>query len=452
MNVLSRWLVWCLLGVGLSTMSDGAVGALPKAAGPMTPAQIDALARRALETFHVPGMAIGIVKDDQLIFARGYGVRTVGGQEPVDADTVFAIGSNTKAFTTAALAILVDEGKLHWEDKVIDLLPGFQLMDPWVTREFTVRDLLTHRSGLGLGAGDLLFVPSTDFTRAEVIHALRYLKPVTSFRSEFAYDNLLYMVAGELIPAVTGESWEHFVDSRLLAPMGMHGCASGPETLPAGAPLASPHGMVEGVVRVVQPLDLKVAAPAGAIHCSINGMSRWLRTQLAHGRMPEGGQLFSAQRQQEMWSPYTLIPVGGAHAAMTHTHFQTYGLGWGLQDYFGYQRISHNGGVLGMVTHVSMIPELGLGVVVLTNQEDPGPLLTIADQILESYATSERHDWITLVKQQMDARAAALEKAESEGTPKAIAQPDAAAHRFPSPRTHERRTTWPPICTCSRPA
>jgi CubicO group peptidase (beta-lactamase class C family) len=427
MRIRLQDLVLGVVGIGLAIVACTAGAATVPAPKPMSPAQIDGLVNEAMQAFHVPGISVGIVKDGKLIFARGYGVRTVGSNDPVDADTVFAIGSNTKAFTTAALSILVDEGKLHWEDKVIDLLPGFQLMDPWVTREFTVRDLLTHRSGLGLGAGDLMFVPETDFSRAEVIHALRYLKPVTSFRSQFAYDNLLYMVAGELIPAVTGQSWEHFVDTRLIGPLGMTGCASGPDALPASAKLATPHSMIDGTVRAVKPLEVKVAAPAGAIHCNISGMARWVSTQLAGGKMPDGGQLFSAARHEEMWTPQTLIPIGGPRAAMTRTHFEAYALGWGLNDFYGYERVSHNGGVLGMVTHVSLMPELGLGVIVLTNQEDPGPLMTIADQILESYASNERHDWVALTKTALDQAAASALAAEAEQTPKpADVQPDAA--------------------------
>jgi len=383
-----------------------AVGAAFAAGTPrptgLTPAEIDALVTRSMRTFDVPGVAVGIVRDGRLIFAKGYGVRTQGGHEPVDADTIFAIGSNTKAFTTAALALLVDEGKLRWDDKVTDILPDFQLHDPWVTREFTVRDLLTHRSGLGLGAGDLLFVPSTDFSRKEVIHALRFLKPQTSFRSEFAYDNLLYMVAGELIPPLTGLSWERFVETRLLAPLGMTGCAAGAAGVPADH-LASPHAVVDGVVTVVKPLDVSVAAPAGAIHCSVAGMARWMNLQLAEGKLPDGHALFSADRSHEMWTPQTLLPVSRRAEALTHTHFSTYALGWGIEDFDGYRHISHNGGVSGMVTHVSLLPELGLGVVVLTNQESPGPIVAIPNAILESYASTERHDWVTLIAEQLKA-------------------------------------------------
>src|SRR5450432_3507288 len=182
--------------------------------GPLKAAEIDRLVAGAMAEFSVAAITVGNVKDGKLVFAKGYGVRESGRPAAVDPDTLFAIGSNTKAFTTAALAILVDEGKLRWDDPVIDHLPDFRMADPYVTREFTIRDLLTHRSGLGLGAGDLLFVPATDFTRRDVLHALRFLKPVTSFRSQFAYDNLLYVVAGEVVAAASGMSWEEFVSAR----------------------------------------------------------------------------------------------------------------------------------------------------------------------------------------------------------------------------------------------
>src|ERR1700733_8641828 len=195
-------------------------------APPISPAAIDATVARAMRAFQVPGMAVGIVKDGKLLYAKGYGVREVGKPGRVDADTLFQIGSNTKAFTAAALAILVDEGKIHWDDRVIDYLPQFRMYDPYVTREFTIRDLLTHRSGLGLGAGDLMFWPTTDFSRAEVMRGLRYLKPASGFRSEYAYDNLLYMVAGQIIPAVTGKSWEDFITERIFGPLQMRPCAA----------------------------------------------------------------------------------------------------------------------------------------------------------------------------------------------------------------------------------
>ena len=215
-------------------------------------ADVDAAATRAMKAFAVPGIAVGIVKDGHLVFARGYGVRAVGQAAAVDPDTMFAIGSNTKAFTSAALAILVDEGKLRWDDRVIDYLPDFRMWDPYVTREFTIRDVLTHRSGLGLGAGDLMFVTPTDFTRRDIIHGLRYLKPASSFRSQFAYDNLMYAVAGQVVEAASGQSWEDFVTQRIFAPLHMDGCAVSRDRL-HGDNVAAPHLAEEGTMHTIPP-------------------------------------------------------------------------------------------------------------------------------------------------------------------------------------------------------
>src|SRR5499433_4262782 len=185
------------------------------------PPDLDAYVARALKEFDVPGLAVAVVKDGKVALVKGYGVRKLGEPAPVDEQTLFGIASNTKAFTAAALAILVDEGKISWDDPVTRHLPSFQLYDPYVTREMTIRDLLTHRSGLGLGAGDLLFWPPSDYSREEIIRRFRYVKPASSFRSRYAYDNVLYMIAGQIIPAVTGKSWDDFIKERIFSPLGM---------------------------------------------------------------------------------------------------------------------------------------------------------------------------------------------------------------------------------------
>jgi CubicO group peptidase (beta-lactamase class C family) len=364
----------------------------------ISPAQIDQTVSRAMETFSVPGLAVGIVKDGKLVFAKGYGVRELGQPAKVDPDTLFAIGSNTKAFTTAALAMLVEEGKLGWDDRVIDHLPDFRLYDPYVTREFTVRDLVTHRSGLGLGAGDLLFVPSTDFSREQIIHALRYLKPASSFRDRFAYDNLLYVAAGQIILAVTNMSWEEFVARRILHPLRMEPCAVNVQSETDRSNVASRHAKVDGRVTVVPAEDFPVVGPAGTIQCNINGLAKWLETQLAGGKSPSGEQLFSTVQRDEMWSPQTILPNSSPLNPLTRTHFTAYGLGWRLEDFHGYKRVQHSGGVLGTVTYVNMLPELNLGVIVLTNQEDTAPMNAIALRILEAYVGAPPKDWVALLQ------------------------------------------------------
>jgi CubicO group peptidase (beta-lactamase class C family) len=376
----------------------------PRSAMPISPEQIDSTVVSAMKAFQVPGVAVGIVKDGKLIFAKGYGVREAGKAGRVDADTLFQIGSNTKAFTAAALAILVDEGRIHWDDKVVDYLPQFRLYDPYVTREFTIRDLLTHRSGLGLGAGDLMFFPATDMSREEIIHGLRYLKPASSFRSRFDYDNLLYMVAGQIIPATTGKSWEDFLTDRILGPLRMTPCAASYGRIRDRSNLAAPHVVSSGEAKPVAVINMDAIGPAGTINCSINGMAEWLKIQLAGGRTPTGQQLFGAERGREMWTLTTPMPVSPLLSTMYRTHFSGYGLGWFLSDAQGYERVNHTGGVLGSVTWVSMIPELNLGVLVFTNQQNVGAIESIGGQILDAYLGVAQRDWVAIAKGLMEER------------------------------------------------
>jgi CubicO group peptidase (beta-lactamase class C family) len=379
----------------LAILAGSALAATPD---PLKTVDIDRLVERTMAVYQVPGIAVGIVKDGRLVFAKGYGVRELGKPGAVDPDTLFAIASNSKAFTTAALSILVDEGKLHWDDHVIDYLPDFRLYDPYVTREFTIRDLLTHRSGLGLGAGDLLFFPNTDFDRKDVLHALKYLKPVTSFRSAYAYDNNLYIVAGQIIPAVTGESWEDFVTSRILEPLHMAPCVVSQARLTDRSNIASPHAPVEGKVVPIQPDDTRMAAAAGGFQCNVTGLAKWEITQLGHGQAKNGPRIFSEAQGQEMWKPQTIIHPTGKRAELTRSHFAAYGLGWGLEDYNGYKRVSHSGGLDGMVTYQSLIPELNLGVIVLTNAQEGEAFTTIALQITDAYTGGAKRDWVTIIQ------------------------------------------------------
>ena len=350
-----------------------------------------------------PGMSVVIVEGGQTVFAKGFGVRKLGGTERVDADTIFPNGSTGKAFTTAALATLVDEGKIGWDDKVTDRLPGFQMYDPYVTREMTIRDLLVHRSGLGLGAGDLLFVPRTNLSRAESVRRLRYIKPATSFRSGYAYDNVLYMVAGQLIEAVTGQRWEEYVHDHVLVPAGMtHSTTDGPARF-AEPDRANPHARTTQVVRGVGPLaplderdELgRNAAPAGGMAVSANDMGRWLQIQLAHGALPGGGRLFSEAQSAEMWKPTVIQPIsdrGGELSALT-PNFETYALGWDVRDYRGVKIVSHGGAVLGFQASVVMIPSKNVGFAMLINSEDGEILLGLQNELLDHYLGAPANDW-----------------------------------------------------------
>jgi CubicO group peptidase (beta-lactamase class C family) len=353
----------------------------------------------------VPGMAIAIVENDRVTFARGFGVRAIGGSEAVDADTIFPTGSTGKAFTVAALGILVDEGRIGWDDRVIDRLPGFQMYDSWVTREMTIRDLLVHRSGLGLGEGDLLFVPRTNLTRAESVRRLRYLKPHTSFRSGFAYDNVLYMVAGQLIEAVTGKTWEKFVAERVLRPAGMlHSTTDEPERF-ANPDRAYPHARLDGPIRGVGTQVMlderdelgRNGAPAGGLTGSANDMARWLEIQLDGGRLPEGsGQLFSAAAHEQMWTPVMLEPIQALPAPLKATEpmFNAYALGWDIQDYGGTKIIWHGGAVFGFLTAVVLIPEKHVGFSIEINSEDGEIIRGLMFELLDHYLGRPHVDWV----------------------------------------------------------
>lgn len=386
------------LALILSLLTAPAFAAPPTPAGlPIgaRPQDIDRLAVRIQQKFAVPGMAVAIVKDGKVLFAKGYGVREAGKSDKVDTATLFGIGSNTKAFTTAALAILVDEGKLSWDDKVIDRLPSFRLYDPYVTREVTIRDILTHRSGLGLGSGDLMLFPPSDFTRVEIIHNLRYFAPASSFRSKLAYDNLLYIVAGELVPAVTGDSWETFVQTRILDKLG-GGCAATLSLVQGDRKIAIPHVMVGDKITVVTPDPSTAYDPAGSIECNADGMAAWMALQLADGRFQDGTALFSTAQHKEMWTPQTIITPLPETAAMTRTHFRSYGLGWFVEDYEGAQRVWHTGGLVGMVSAVSLFPEQHLGIVVLTNQQTGGRA-AMMQALQDAMLGRPARDWVTIV-------------------------------------------------------
>ncbi len=359
----------------------------------LTEEQLDQYVEKAMSVFDIPGIAVGIIKDGDIQHLKGYGVREVGKDAKVDGDTLYAIASNSKAFTAAALAILVDDGVLEWDDKVIDFLPDFRLMDPWVTREFTIRDLLTHRSGMGLGAGDLMFWPSTFVTREEIIHNARYLKMVSGFRTAYAYDNLLYVVAGEVIAAAAGVSYEEFVDSRIMNQLAMgSGCHADITNLSDDNNIAIPHVIVDGGLRRAGRLNEEgepmVIAAAGGIQCSARAMMNWLNMHLN-----DGAGLMSKKQHEEMWRPQTIMRISDTDKNWHGTNFTAYGLGFRLKDYHGLKHVSHTGGLLGMVTYIVMIPKEHLGIVVFTNQENGSAMRAIMEIILQTYLDAGDVDW-----------------------------------------------------------
>lgn len=422
-----------LAGVCWAVVAAGALAEPPKDLD----AQIDAL----MKAGGTPGMAVGIVEHGKLTWSKGYGVKQLGTQNPVDARTLFQIGSTSKAFTSAALALLVDEGKLGWDDKVIDHLPEFQMYDPWVTREITIRDLLTHRSGLGLGEGDLIFVPRTDHSRADVVRALRWLKPKTSFRSNFAYDNLLYIVAGAVIERVSGQSWESFVHDRLLTPMGMSVTTTDEASRWLNPDRSQAHARLGPPMRGAGPesvLDEHKALgpnanPAGGIMSSAEDMSRWIAVQLAQGRLPDGKPLWSEAQAREMWSMVTPEPTPPPQGPLAEAapQFRGYALGWSVQDYRGHRIVWHAGGTLGFLTLVVLLPEKDTGFVILQNSEDLDVLFPLEDILLDHYFGLPKKDWASAYRAVFGARRdAAVSTLARLKAPARRTQPSAPAQAY----------------------
>lgn len=364
----------------------------------ITSQQIDSLTEKVLKTFDVPGIAVAVVKDGKVIHAKGYGVQSLKTMKKVDENTLFGVASNSKAFTSAALGMLVDEGKLKWDDRVTDYIPEFKLYNPYVTEEFNIKDLLTHRSGLGLGAGDLMMFPDgSDFTKKDIIHNLRYLKQVSSFRSKYDYDNNLYIVAGEIVAKISGMSWEDFIEKRIMQPLQMTASAASVSRLKNRNNAISPHAPVNGKVEAINIDWSETANAAGGIWSNLTDMSKWIIMQMNNGKYGEGlsKQLFSEKAQNEMWAAQTILPA--RTTAPYNTHFSAYGLGWGLSDVKGYKQVTHTGGLAGIVTQVMLFPELKLGILVFTNQQVGAAFSAISSTIKDSYLGITGYDWVKIM-------------------------------------------------------
>jgi CubicO group peptidase (beta-lactamase class C family) len=415
------------LGAGTPPAAAKAAQPGQKMAAPaparVLPPDFDALVARAMETFEVPGMAIAVVKDGRVVLAKGYGVRELGKPAPVDARTLFGIASNTKAFTATALGLLVEAGKIEWDAPVINYLPWFQMSDPYVTREMTVRDLLVHRSGLGLGAGDLLLFPETTYTRREILRRLRFIPLARSFRSAYAYDNILYLAAGEVIEAMSGKSWEDLIAERILGKAGM--ASSRPRHTAAEPSLnvAIPHAPLETGVTP-QPIDENDNMnPAGGILSCAEDMARWMLVHLNEGRLADGTRLFSDRTERELTALVTpmAVPLPPAELLPQRMNFRGYALGLNVNDYRGRKIVSHTGGLTGYVSRLVLVPELELGITVLTNQESGEAYQSVIYAILDQAMGAVKSDWISAYLKVRDrgraATAEALKKAAAKRAP-----------------------------------
>jgi CubicO group peptidase (beta-lactamase class C family) len=361
---------------------------------------------RTMKLFDVPGIAIAIVKDGKVVATQGFGVRRLGAPDKVDAQTLFEVASNSKAFTAAALAMLVDEGKLAWDDPVTKHLPDFQMYDAYVTHEMTVRDLLVHRSGLGLGAGDLLWWPTTNFSTDEIIHRLRYVRPATSFRSSYAYDNLLYIVAGKIIAAKSGKTWGETIRERILTPVGMAATTTSLAESAGNPDVAHAHSRIGEKITAVKAMPVPNAVGAVGINTNAQDIARWMNVLLAGGVVGTDAngkevRLYSAKQAREMWTAQTPMRISepDPKLAATRPNFLAYGLGFQLRDWQGRLVAMHSGALQGFYSKVVLVPEAKLGIAILTNAESGGSLNALQYQLLDRMLNpAATTDWIGIVK------------------------------------------------------
>jgi len=363
----------------------------------------DQYVAKTMQDWKVPALAIAVVKDDSTVLMKCYGTRTMGKTEPVDEHTLFAIGSSSKAFTATLVAMLVDEGKMRWDDPATAYLPGLQLYDPYVSRELTVRDLLTHRSGLA--RGDLMWY-ATDYNRDEILRRVRFLKPTWSVRSRFGYQNIMYLAAGQAAAHVAGKSWDDLVRERIFSPLGMTETSTSIRDLAGQTNVATPHAEIEDTLRVVPWHNIDNIGPAGSINSNVFDMIKWVRFQLAQGKV-NGKSLVSASALGETHTAQMTIPVGAdARQLNPYTHLEAYGMGWFLQDYRGRELDQHGGNIDGMTAMVALMPEEKIGVVILSNANgSPAPTIALY-RVLDQLLNEPARDWnAEFVKTREKARA-----------------------------------------------
>lgn len=434
MNRIAAAVVLAFSSIAVPALAADAAPAVSVAAVPAPAFDLDRDVNSALKLFDVPGIAIAIVKDGKVITVKGFGVRKLGEPAPVDAKTLFEVASNSKGFTAAALAMLVDEGKLAWDDPVTKHLPGFQMHDSYVTGAMTIRDLLTHRSGLGLGAGDLLWWPTTTFTTDEIIEKLRYIRPATSFRNSYAYDNLLYIVAGKIIADKAGKSWGEAMHERILAPLGMTGTTTSLAENAGNPDVANAHSKINGKIAAVKSMPVPNAVGAVGINTNAEDIAKWMMVLLDEGKIAgvkdkdgKPARLLSEKQARELWTAQTPIKIAEPKPALAATkpNFSAYGLGFQLRDYKGMKVAMHGGALQGFYSRVLMVPDAKLGVAILTNAENGGSMTALQWRILDHYLQAAPSDWLALVaKVEQDQHAEEVKKqVKASGARAAKSQP-----------------------------
>ncbi len=351
--------------------------------------KLDAYYAKALKDWKIPGMSIAIVKDGKVIFSKGYGVKELGKTEPPDGNTLFAIASNSKAFTSATIAQLVQEGAVDWNDKVSEHLPYFELYEPWVSQEATLRDILSHRVGLGTFSGDLIWYRST-LSAEQIVKTAKYLPRAYDFRSGYGYSNVMYVTAGEVIRSVTGKSWGENVEQRFFRPLGMNRTIWTTKDLERKGNYATPHALFNDEHKPIQWEDWGTVAATGGIISSVNDMAQWMMFNLNHG-IWKGDTLLSKESRNMLWTNHNPFQVDHTSADKS-VHLRGYALGWSVNDYRGKLRVGHTGGYSGMLSAVALIPDENLGVVVLTNGMN-SVFAPLVNYTIDQFLKAPERDW-----------------------------------------------------------
>ena len=398
--------------------------ALPLAAQQADPLKgLDAYIEKARQEWGVAGLAVSIVRHDSVIYAKGFGLKDVGKPDKVDERTLFAIGSNSKSFTAVAIGMLQDEGKLSLDDKATEYLPDFAVSDAYITRELTLRDLMTHRSGYF--RGDAVWMGS-GYGRDEILHRTINQPRSTSFRSTFGYNNIMFLAAGQVAGKVSGMGWDAFVKQRIFGPLGMTTSTTSVSDLASAADVATPHALVDGKPVAIKYRNIDNVGPAGSINSSVLEMAQYVRFHLRDGSYG-GKQLLSKKYHDEMLTPQ-MIAGTGRDSLMPMVHFDTYGLALWLRDYYGKKLVSHGGGIDGMLSQMAWIPEADVGVVVLTNTDGQNLQNALTYKILDLLLGAPARDWSAIYltqarrgQQRADSARAALAAQRVTGTQPSLA-------------------------------
>ncbi len=373
-------------------------------------AGLDAYVAQAVKDWSVPGLAIAVVQGDSALFMKGYGVRELGKPDPITPNTLFSIGSNTKSFTAAAIGMLVDEGKMRWDDKVTRWLPGFQLYDPYVTREINLRDALSHRSGLGR-RGDMNWLLA-GYSRAETLRRIRYLPPSQSFRTENGYQNTMFLAAGEAAAAAAGMSWDDLVTQRILRALGMTRSNTSTKALAGESDVATPHGMRDGALKPIPWRNIDNIAPAGSLNSSVAEMTHYLRF-INDGGTYEGKQLLKPATLNVIHTIHTVSPFM-PDTLFPSVHFRGYGLGWGLSDYRGRKVMQHSGGIDGNLSWMLVMPEEKIGIMILTNGDNHSVGPAVLYYVMDNLLAGSSRDWNAIMLKQFKTQAAAAKAREKQ--------------------------------------